>query len=451
MDDKERDILQYVQNEKDISRYNIYRLEKRKSLDPTKRRLLEIEREFVKLPLEEMGFDDVADVAAAIRIYRDSRGQFYKTYNIKKESDILKQKVDFLSSVKNQMLTYRPQEINLIQDEIFLNELALIESEKSGSSFNEEAKRLGNMSIEELENIEPLSMAKKRARLQALVYSFGLYLQYELRHINNVDDADIVLANAPNKIFKYYNLALDKLPNLLSKTMGSNEYLSRLHKLKNVLDFNDLIKDAAELPRPTCDKSFNPHYPQVGNILFGYKKAICKSLDSDRGRDMKNKVYGILLPISRTGNEKMTLLHKSIYFDGNDVGRMFSESISNVKALNSNDEYQYYKAILTLPLWKMVSIAKEDDSCLNMLCSILAIDRDNFNLINFDDERMIKKINSNHTGFFDISDDSCVLVPQTRSEEVGICEAYSMMINRISKIEEEYFGVAYTTNDINLD
>jgi hypothetical protein len=70
------------ENEKEISRYKITTIERRGDLTLAKKRVLDIEKEFISLPLESMEFSDVADVAAAISIYRGSRGLFYKTFDL---------------------------------------------------------------------------------------------------------------------------------------------------------------------------------------------------------------------------------------------------------------------------------------------------------------------------------------------------------------------------------
>ena len=83
-----KDILKYIETEKDISRFNIKTLERLKDISASKKRILEIEREFVSLSLESWDFEDVSDVAAAISIYRSSRAMFYKTYPIKKPKSL---------------------------------------------------------------------------------------------------------------------------------------------------------------------------------------------------------------------------------------------------------------------------------------------------------------------------------------------------------------------------
>ena len=77
------DILKYINTEKDLSKYQINILNKVKNPSLSQKRLMRIEHEFISLPLETIEFEDVADVATAISIYKTSRIQFYQTYNIK--------------------------------------------------------------------------------------------------------------------------------------------------------------------------------------------------------------------------------------------------------------------------------------------------------------------------------------------------------------------------------
>ena len=60
------DIARYIQTEKDLSRFTIMTLERLKDISPSKKRIIEIEKEFLSLPLEKWGFEDMADVASAI-------------------------------------------------------------------------------------------------------------------------------------------------------------------------------------------------------------------------------------------------------------------------------------------------------------------------------------------------------------------------------------------------
>ena len=155
-------INKYIANEKELARFNIRRLQKRKSLEPSQRRLKEIEEEFVSLPLEEYAFESVADVAAAIRIYRMSRGMFYKTYDIPKPRDLersfidkkLNKKIIFIQNLSNDLLNKRTKELNSVQDEEIFEDLAVFFASKERKTLPAAKTELSMLSHDKLLKIE---------------------------------------------------------------------------------------------------------------------------------------------------------------------------------------------------------------------------------------------------------------------------------------------------------
>jgi hypothetical protein len=449
-------ILRYIKNEKDISRYKISKIKNRKVITPSQKRILSIEMEFAALPLEEMEFEDVADVAAAISIYRNSRVSFYKTYNIFKNvcsdkerlTSAVIEKLTFIRNRGLELMSTRVQEINPVQSSDFYFDLVKRQSIKNGTSIDFEKRSLDLMTLDMLISIEPSTISKKRARTQVSIYSIGKYLYEEaiklkisdglsLESLRDISlEADNIIDKTRFNIFKYYNFALKILPSILKNTMGENYYISKLHELQNVLDFEAIrVKDCSPI---FSHNSFDMANPRLGNISFSLKKVINSTLERDSGRGIRNRVYGVLLPIPRKGSEKMSLLYKNIIIDGTSVESMFSDSISNVMALNNNGEEEYFKAVLMEPLWTLVSLAKSDVSSKSILTKLLSVEKDYFGSINFNDKSMIDKINNTHTGFLELSSKSIVLIPKTRSEEEGLSEIFPILHSKISEIRDDY-------------
>lgn len=465
------EILKYIQNEKDIARYQISTIERSHNISVAKRRILNIEKEFLSLPLEKIEFEDIADVAAAISIYKTSRNLFYDTYKIDPPEldrinknnylDYLRSKLDFIKNVGFDYMTTKVQELNLVQNSDFYYDLAKRQSLKNGTSIEIERRLLDVMNLAELLSVEPLTIAKKRARAQAAIYSIGKYLlesvsdilikdTLSLESLKEIEEIlDNIIKNLKNNIFKYYNDGLISLPQKLNGTMGENSYLSKLHNLQNILDFPVLHKFGV-FPNPISNPlGFSNQKPMIGNIFFGSKKTISKTSSKDAEKNIQNKVFGILLPIPRKGNEKMTLLYKNIQLDQVNISHLFTDNFSNIKALRGSKEI-YFKAILMEPLWKIINMSITDNTSRHVLAKIANFSKDNFQSINFDNKSIINTLNTHHTGFFEISEDSVVLAARTRSEEEGLAEIFPIINSKISEINDDYFRLS-TTNEFFLE
>lgn len=469
MNNSKKQILIYIQNEKDISRYQISVFEKIKNISPAKRRLLSIEKEFINLPLESMNFEDVADVAAAISIYKTSRSIFYKTYHIEpptlkslnknKVLNILVDKIEFVKKIAISQMTTKIQELNLIQNSDFYYDLVKRQSLKNNSSIEIEKRQLDLLNLEQLLIIEPLTLAKKRARVQAAIFSIGKHLLDSISKININESQsiemlldvekriDTIIYELKFNVFKNYNQALKILPTWLDKTMGKNLYITKIHELQNILNFTN-IKKTGIFPSPISNPSgFSNKLPMLGNIFFGSKKAISTTLIKDSEKNIQNKVYGILLPIPRKGNEKMTLLHKDIKIDGLNVSHLFCDNFSNVRA-NRGNKQTYFKGILLKPLWQVIGLANTDSSSRLLLSKIASFQEADFSEINFDDKKIVNKINNQHSGFFNLDANSIVLAAKTRSEEEGLNEIFSIISAKILEITEDYNKIESTTNHL---
>jgi hypothetical protein len=450
-------ILKYIHNEKDIARYKISRLERSDDPSPAQKRIISIEKEFINLPLEDMCFEDIADVAAAISIYRTSRSQFFEIYKIKnidhapisKSALINKiiKKINFINYNAQAMKNSRVQEFNYVQNSELYYELVKRQSTKNNSSFDIEKKFLDKKSLKYLLNIEPITLAKKRARCQAVTYSIGAYLEESLpkyRDEMTLEELisyelklDNVINSIENNAFKYFDKAIQILPSILKNTMGENQAIERLHELQNILDFKSLEYKKCN-PNPISNTSgFHIDAPLIGNLFFGSKKAIVKSPEKDAERNIQNKIFGILLPIPREGNEKMTLLHKEIFINNKNISHLFSDDLSNIKA-NGIYGQEYFKALLMHPLWKLYDISKRDEGCKNILSNLIGLNDEISGKLESGDRDIINKINNTNCGFINISSNSRALTAKTRSEEEGFSEINSIIKSKILEIKQEY-------------
>ena len=174
-------IDKYIKTERDIAEYRVQMLERSSNRSLAKNRLLDREIEFLNIPFSSLGFETVDDLSFAINLYRTSRFEFYEKYGC---SDVDKLVLDFenrleyLLDKRDEFLGIRVQEINVIQNKHFYNKL-IAESKKGKGSID-----IKESSISDLLKIESASISKERARVQAIIYSAGLYLEEYLRSIS---------------------------------------------------------------------------------------------------------------------------------------------------------------------------------------------------------------------------------------------------------------------------
>ena len=77
----ELDYLKYLKTEREISEFKINSLKKVLSKkDPSTKRLLAIEEEFLSIPFEKI-VSNLSELLSAIKIFRESRTKFFELYN----------------------------------------------------------------------------------------------------------------------------------------------------------------------------------------------------------------------------------------------------------------------------------------------------------------------------------------------------------------------------------
>jgi hypothetical protein len=465
------EILKYIQNEKDISSYKISMLEKNQNSTPSKKRILNIEKEFISLPLESIVFEDTADVAAAISIYRNSRALFYQIYDLeepksyqidkKKFVESIENKILFINSLGSNLMTNRVQEVNLVQSSGLYYDLVKNISKKNKTSFDFEKRQIDKMNFSEISKLENSTLAKKRARTQSALYSIGKYLSIcvlnhyadermsieTLKEMNK--SLDSTIENIEHHIFQFYNDAIQDLPAILTGTMGENLSISKLHSLQNVLDFS-----AAETKtlKPIQSLSFfSKDGPRIANIMPSFKKIIKSGAEKDSERNIKNKVFGVLLPYSRIGNEKMTLLYKYLKSSNINITNLFSKNISNIRLSTKYDDDFYYKGILLHPMWQLLDIAKSDSVSREIISKLLNLESEEFSDVDFNNKETVQKINNSKINFIEIDDGSVILSPKTRSEEDGILEIIPFIHEKVSEIQRDYQNYLEATNEILIE
>jgi hypothetical protein len=435
-------IEKYIQNELDIVRYRVQMFKRIKNPSPAKRRLMERDLEFLEIPFFKLGFKSVDEAGEAISLYKNSRVEFHKVYGCFKIEELYGQfdnKLEFLLDRRDDFLSSRVEEVNLIQNTYFFNKLIKYESEHSHSPEEKIRQKLSGCSSKELLAMEPVTIGRERARVQAVIYAIGLYLAESLSKISLPEDSisDIfasikeledLVDKVKYSLFKHYNSALAVLPKKLNGTMGENPHIEKLSPLQNILDLYP--SEAAPVFKP---ESFDLAKPQVGHLLFGIKPAIYSTALKDSYKETKNRVYGILLPRERKGAEKLSLLFKRVIIDELDVSNLFENNLSNIKAVDQDGEIKYYKSLMMMPLWELLSKDLNEKEKV-ILTKIIGYSIDDL-YDNVDNKVVSGKINTTCTNFLDLSrNDSIILVAKTRSEEEYLSRAVEVASGRINDL-----------------
>lgn len=442
----DQSVLKYIENEKEIAKYKISMLERRE-ISPARKRIIEIEKEFIEISFETMNFSSIDEVTAAIDLYRQSRRLFYTKYqisNVEQYFKIFTKKVEYLKSLALELTSKRIQELNLVQDFEFYTQYLNHLSKQNNSSVEEENLISKKKNLKYLLNQEPSGLAKKRARLQALFYSMGLViLEFITRNLDKNSSDYFILNNKIDSfvfdlekyIYKYYNQSLDDLPDKLKNTMGENSYFKKMHRLENI--FSRYAHPHAHVHLCGGEKVLFDA-PKIININSGHKDLIVSSYKKDFERGVKSKSLGILFPVDRLGNEKMTLMYHEIYFSGLNISELFSDIISNVK-IEKNNKLTYYKAIFLKPLWALLNYAAENKEYHFFLSKLLNEELVDVN--KFNDKEYIKELNCRKINPLEIDLSSQILIPPTRSEETFFEEVNSLVFKKISEVKNDFKNI----------
>lgn len=447
------EIASYIETEKELSKYNITMLS-RGEQTPAKRRLIEIEKDFIAIPFNKISLQTVKDAEEAVNLYRQSRRLFYLKYDLNNTEKLISKiskKVMFLDQLSANLIKKRIIEVNPVQDKDIYEELVEHFSDKKNIPTKEARDSLKHKTIDELLDIEPSVIAKKRARLQTILYSLGRYIQdfvdYDLdleREVNS--DFNLVNHKIDNFVFNlekhafcFYNESLHTVPKKIASTMGKNVYIERIYSLDNVFSFYKHAHTHTHVYTFGKKVELSLNKPKLGNIYYGYKNILNHSYSKDSDRESKGKVFGIIFPIERVSREKMTPMHIEIYASGIDITDMFCSSISNIRVFNEHGKKIYYKGILMKPTWQLLKMSEESMEYRYILSVLFDEPIDNFE--KFNDKKFITHLNTKETPFIGIDASSQILIPKTRSEEKYLEDIAPLLGKRILEIKNDYKNI----------
>ena len=244
------------------------------------------------------------------------------------------------------------------------------------------------------------------------------------------------------KVFLYYNYSLDVLPDFISNTMGENRHLKKLHRLKNIFNFPQILKDISILPILSNKKDVFFERPFIENITLNGSRKHMHTYVSDRRKDSKHKNFGIMIPMQRIGNEKMTLLYSFISSNGINITRFFDRTVSNTKA-NSSVGICYFKSLMLQPLWCLIDMTptKKEAAIFYPIIGHDLRKKEDFN-----NEKIVERVNAYKGSSLTIDEKSLCLVPRTRSEENAFNELLPWTKKKIDGVKREYM----TTTNYNI-
>jgi hypothetical protein len=400
-------VLNYLKNERELSKFNIKILNAKNATEAHKR-LISIEKEFVEIPFEKMGFNSLFELKKAIALYRESRALFYAKYSIPTtnvEVELIESKLVFLKNLAKYFLSC----INTYSNFEFAN--LDLKFKKSGA----QSERL-------------------RLITQILCYSASLYIEEKYNDFTSVDKdkllqlkIDDVIYNLEKNIFKHFNNAKVEISAL--DYLVNKKYINNCMSPTNVIDLygnNNNIK----IYRSDEDIYFNK--PFISPVYQNYKKVIKKNISFDSYINAQNNIFAIVFPIDRSGNELCSLYYKEIYINNIDISSLFEDKISNIK-VTCNDVDVYYKGIFMKPLWKISSLLEQKED----LCSVISFlyNEDIKNLILSDNLNILN--NKKYSNAL-IDQNSTILISLTRTEDSAFSFAAQELQQHLDKIKIEY-------------
>lgn len=435
------DVIQYIKNEKDLAQYQLLILQRKQNNNAYKR-LIEIEQEFLNLPLESANFQTVKEIKEAVSLYRKSRQLFYKTYS----QFLLDPKINFIKELNKKLSSKYIHDQNIVQSDFFYIQLAKYFSNKNSSNIEEQKRILKNHDLKALLMLEPVALAKQRAKVQISIYSLALYLQQQLQEIENNQDNNInfynqkidnIINNLDRFIFKNYNQSINSLSHNLADTTGENSYLSKSYKLINIFDYYSTPTGTHTHTLSTLKSNIKISFdnPDVIYLYQNFRKIFNTSYKKDKIQKIKNKTCGVLFPIERTSQEQMTMLYKSILYKNNDISELFSDVISNIRVKSINEEV-YYKGIFLKPAWELVDLATKNNIYNDFLYLLFGHKFDDFE--KFNDVSVIDTMNNNVLNKMQLDLSSKILIPQTRVEEEHFKKIMPIIKKIISDIQVDY-------------
>jgi hypothetical protein len=417
-----KEMLAFLREERSISEYKILTLERGRP-KPYKARLLSIERDFLKFPFDSLGLDSLSELRSAVSAFKADRALFDSKYS----SGLLRERASsprHISSLRRRIAFFKSLYKYLLEDKI--RKIDPLEGKTSISKRALSPKRPSSVRA-----VEGALSAKKRARIQILLYSFARIIRREALDIEATLDllekengeASIELEARLDglfdfgviNIFRYYNAGIMETPLLTNGTMGHNNYISCIYPLSDITD---------SLERSICIERTLP-----------LERGFFSKAGAPINKKFVKRGFSIKLPIARVGNETMKLL----YLD------LFSTQRTCVTPLMEKDFYNikirgdYYKAISTIPVWEFPK--KVVGPYLNReILRLLELEEASLiGTVDFADDQFCIAANKSSKGKIEIDPvESRILVAATRSEDSHINQAYSWIKLLIKEIKDDY-------------
>ena len=407
-----RELKNFLHSEREISFYKISMLENGKERI-YKNRLIQMEKEFIKFPFENLNIASLDELKDAISLFRLDKISFDKKYSNSSQEkseefllEKIEQKIDFYNRIFQ----------NLLEDKInnpkILNLLAN-GSISAESNLDKSAKFEGNR------------IAKKRARLQILIYCISRCIHATIKQvkmllekqnsIKELEEINLFLDNNLDSIldnmFKYYNDAIKEVPEITKTTPGHNNMIYTVYPLINAIDKYNLI------PSIKRNLEMETKILNEDNTFLDKKYA--------------KRAFSILTNIDRVGNEWINILYLDlISSNGINLSRIFEKEFFNFK-----DKNGYIKAIATIPIWDIFSNNTPDKIRNYFVDKFLIADNELYPNLSCDS---INKINNYSNNIEIDAATSSIIVPVTRTESFHIDDSLNMANLLINQIKNDY-------------
>jgi hypothetical protein len=420
------DFLKYIKDEKDISRYKISLLEERTNKE-YKYRLISIEKDFIDYPFEKNSFKDLDELKHAMSLFKTDRPQFERKFskNIITKTRIvsgghissLQKKNKYYEDLYKYLLDIKIKEINLLQSEYIKSKL-------------KNADEIIPAGIDSLSETEGVSLAKKRARIQILLYCLSRFIYHKTKKIGPLlaigqmsfelydelrKSLDNFFTDIKYELFNHYNNGIKEVPLLINGTLGHNNFVHTIYPLVNVVD---------KYPDSYCLK----RVLTKDKIFFGKNKRPVNKKNIKRG-------VAMVTPIRRIGNEAINLLYLDLWTNnGISINSVMEKEFFNLSINND-----YYKAIASKPVWAFNQNIDNNFLLREVLSLFELEDEPLVDGIDFGNLSILDKINKMDKGKMSIcSESSKILIAATRSESEHIKEACGWIDLLIKEIRDDY-------------
>lgn len=407
-------LLEFIEKEKEISIYKLQMLN-HGSDKAYKKRIARKEQDFIDFPFHELSISSMDELKSAIDLFRDNKEEFHKRWKPVDSSisdidlkQIILNKIDFFEKIFSSLIEDGIRQANIVQNLPLRDWLKapLIGDKDCG--------------LDTISRLEGIRVAKKRARIQILIYCLARYINsyikgvknsllkdnLDLKEINN--NLSIFIENYQDSIFSYYNFGIKEVPMIINGTMGNNAHIPSIYPLINY-----------------CDSIDNQYLPiskdsQI-KVLLENGKPLPKKLSE--------RAFSAKLPMNRVGNEWVTILYCEIY---SRYGTNISSIINYKDFYNFPKNNGYIKAIPTFPIWELIK--DKNSSIMNEVIKSLEINLEK-------NSTLVETVN-NSSGSIKIDcKKSLILMPATRSEADHINDASEWIKSLVVKIIDDYKSI----------